>query len=125
MPHTVFKSGILRKDRFDSDGSSKIVENSSNAHICSYEYNITDKIGQIVSNVVATIDGKDIIPKGIGTVIWSWTDYEGQLHTNKLNNVIYFPYSTVNILMTNALAVFTNYYEVIWVLTKGKYHSIT
>ena len=48
----------------------------------------TDKIETIISNGVATICGIFLIPKGIGTVSWSWTDYEGQLHTKKLNNVI-------------------------------------
>ena len=35
MPHTIFKSEILIKFGFDSDGSSVIVDKSSNAHICS------------------------------------------------------------------------------------------
>ena len=48
----------------------------------------TDKIDPIFSNGVETKVGKDIIPKWIGTVSWSLTDYEGQLHTNKWINVI-------------------------------------
>ena len=48
----------------------------------------TDKIGPIISNGVVTIGRKDLIPKGIITVRWSWTDDEGQLQTNKLNNVL-------------------------------------
>ena len=47
----------------------------------------TDKIDPIIYNGVANIGGKYLIPKGIDTVIWSWTDYEGKLHTNILNNV--------------------------------------
>ena len=86
---------------------------------------LTEKIYTIIYNGLATIGVNDIVSKGIDTVRCYQTDDEGKLHKNKLNNVIYFLYSTVNILMTNALAVFTNYYEVIWVLTKGKYHSIT
>ena len=50
----------------------------------------TDKIYPIISNVVATIGGKDHTPKVVVTVILSWTDDEGKLQTNKLNNVIYF-----------------------------------
>ena len=38
----------------------------------------TDKIYPIIYNVVATIGGKYLIPKGIGTFIWSWTDNEGK-----------------------------------------------
>ena len=63
-----------------------IVDNSENAHICSEEYMFTDKINPISSNVVATISGQDIIPKVIVTVSCPFTDYDGQLHTNKLNN---------------------------------------
>ena len=36
----------------------------------------------------ATISETYLIPKGIGTVIWSWNDDEGQLYTKKLNTVI-------------------------------------
>ena len=64
----------------------------------------TDNIDPIITNVVATIGVKYIIPKGIGTVIWSYTDYEEQPHTNKLNNLLYFPESTFNILNSTALA---------------------
>ena len=48
----------------------------------------TDKIELIVSNGVANICGKDIIPKGDDTVRWYWTGYEWQFHTKKLNNVL-------------------------------------
>ena len=50
----------------------------------------TDKIDPKIYNGVATMGGKYIIPKGIGTVKWSWTDGEGQLNTHRLNNVPYF-----------------------------------
>ena len=60
----------------------------------------TYKIETIISNVVVTIGVKYMIPKVIVTVIWSWADDEGQLHTNKLNNEIYFPDSIDNILIT-------------------------
>ena len=43
----------------------------------------TENTDPIISNGVAKIGGKNIIPKGIGTVSWYWTDDEGQLHTNK------------------------------------------
>ena len=48
---------------------------------------ITEKI---INNGVSTIRIKYIIPKGIITISWSWTDDEEQLYTKKLNNVIYF-----------------------------------
>ena len=50
----------------------------------------TDKIYPIMFDGVATIGIKYLIPKGIGTDGWYWTDYEVQLDTNKLNNVLYF-----------------------------------
>ena len=74
---------------------------------------------------MATIGRKYIISKGIGTVIWSWTDYEEQLHTNKSNNIIYFTDSTVNILSTNALYESMKDNERTWVLTKIKYSIFT
>ena len=53
---------------------------------------------------MATVGGKDIIPKGISTVIGSWTDDEWQLHTKRLNNILYFSYSLFKIQSTNVLA---------------------
>ena len=50
------------------------MDNSSNAHIFSEEDILTDNIYPIIYNGVATIGGKDIITKGIGTVICSYTD---------------------------------------------------
>ena len=76
------------------------------------------KIEPIISNGVATIGGNYIIPKGIGTVRLSWTDDEGQLHTNKLNNVLYFPDSPVNILSATALAEFIKDDEEKWIKKK-------
>ena len=37
----------------------------------------TDKIDTIISNGVATIGRKDLIPKVIGTVSWCCTDHDG------------------------------------------------
>ena len=102
--YAIFKSGIPRKNGFDSYGSSVIVDNSANDNICSEEDMFTDKIDPIIYNLVAAIGGKYIIPKGIVTVIWYWTDDEGQLHTNKLNTVLYFTYSSVNILSETTLS---------------------
>ena len=88
---------------FDSDGSSVIVDNSENDHILSEEYMFNEKIDAIISNGVETIGGNDLIPKGIGKVIWYWTDGAGKLHTKKLNNVINFTESPVNILSATEL----------------------
>ena len=47
----------------------------------------TGKIEPIVYNGVATIGGKDIIQKGVGIFSWSYTGDDGQMHTNKFNNI--------------------------------------
>ena len=103
-------------------GSSVIFHNSANDNICSVEDMSADKIEPIIYNGVETIGGKYLIPKGIVTVIWSWTDDEGQLHTNKLDNVLYFPDSSVNILSENSLAESMKDDDVTWLLPKRKYY---
>ena len=85
----------------------------------------TKKIQNIISNVVYTIGVKYIIPKGIGKVSWYQTDDEGKLQTNKFNNILYFTDSPFNVLITNALAEYTKYDKVTWVLTKRKYSIFT
>ena len=77
----------------------------------------TNKIDPIISNGMETIGGNDIISKGIGTVICSWTDDDGQLHTKKVNNVLYFPGSLVNLLGAIALAEYSKDDKGTWVLT--------
>ena len=72
---------------------------------------------------MVTIGGKYIILKEIGTVIWSWNDDEVKRYTHKLNNVLYFPDSSVNILSATELVESIKYDELTWVLTK-KEHSI-
>ena len=59
------------KVRFYSNGSSVMVDNSVNAHSLSEERMLTDKIYPIISNGVATVGEKYLVPRGICTVIWS------------------------------------------------------
>ena len=80
----------------------------------------TDKIEPIISNEVGTIGGKYLIPEGIVAVIWFWTDYEGQLHPNKLNNLLYVSESPFNILSATTLVGSMKDDELIWVPTKIK-----
>ena len=61
---------LSQQVRFNSYGSSYIVDKYENDHVCSEEYIFTDKIDPITSNGVSTISGKDLIPKRIGTVSW-------------------------------------------------------
>ena len=69
---------------------------------------------------MANICRKDLIPIGVGTVSWSCTDYEGQMHTKKLNIVLYFPDSPDNILIATALTESMKDYEGKWVLIERK-----
>ena len=71
---------------------------------------------------MSTIGGKDLISKSIDTVSWSWTDDEGQLHTQKLNNGLYSTESPVNIISATALAESTKGHEVTWVPIKIEYY---
>ena len=103
---------------FESYWSQLAVDNYANAHICSDEDILTDKIGSIISNGVGIIGGKDFIQKLIGTVSWSCNYDEGKLHKNRLNNVPYFPYSPVNILSETELAEPMKNDEGTWVLIK-------
>ena len=49
----------------------------------------------------------------------------GKLHTKKLNNLIYFPYSSVKLLSATAFTEYIKDDEVTWVLTKMKYSIFT
>ena len=40
--------------------------------------------------IVARIGGKLNQPAGIGTVKWTWKDYGGAVHTELLENTLYF-----------------------------------
>ena len=85
----------------------------------------SEKIDPIISNWVATIGGKYLITKDIGTVSWYFTDDEVKLHTNKLKNVLYFTDSPVNTLIATVINESIKDDEVIWVLTKIKFPIFT
>ena len=46
---------------------------------------------ETASGLVATIGGKLNQPAGIGTVKWTWKDDGGAVHTEHLENTLYFP----------------------------------
>ena len=54
--------------------------------------------------IVATIGGKLNQPSGIGTVKLTWQDYGGAVHTELLENTLYFPKSPINIMSVTELA---------------------
>ena len=51
----------------------------------------------ITTNKVSNTGGKYLHPKRIGTDYWYWKDDKGKIHKKNLNNVLYSPYSPVNI----------------------------
>ena len=110
---------------FDSDGSSVIVDNYANDHICSYEDIFAENIEPIIYNGVATIGGKYIISKRLAQLPGTWDDDEGQLNTYKLNNIIYFPDSPFNKLSSTTMAEYTKGDEGTWVLIEIEYSIFT
>ena len=56
------------------------------------------------SGLVATIGGKLRQPTGIGTVQWTWKYDGGAVHTEHLENKLYFPKSPINIMSATELA---------------------
>ena len=54
--------------------------------------------------MVAMIVGKLNQPAGIGTVEWTRKDDTGKLHTQLLENALYFPPSPVNIMSVTEYA---------------------
>ena len=98
-------------------GSSVTVANSANDNICSEGDMFTDKIDPTIYNGVETIGGKYLIPRGIFTVSWSWNYDEGKLHKKKLNDILYFPDQSDNILSETALSEYMKDDDGTWVLT--------
>ena len=80
-----------------------------------------ENIEIIMYNVVVTVGEKYLIPKRIGTFSYSFNDDKGQLYTKKLNSVLYFTDSTVNILSETVLDESKKDDEGTWLLTKRKY----
>ena len=107
-----------------SDELTSKVDNYYIAHIFSEECTFTNNIDSIIYNGEATIGGKYMIPKYIGTVWWYWTDDEGQLHTNRLNNVPYFIDPPVNILSSCTGWIHCGWWKK-WLLINIKYHIFT
>ena len=73
--------------------------------------------------LVATIGGKLNQPDGIGTVKWTWKDDGGAVHTEQLENTLYFTKSPINIMSVTELAKQFNDEEGKGIYTKMN-HSI-
>ena len=106
---------------FDTDNQFVICDNAANTHICNDKrmfINLTDEVNP---STVATIAGKNSLPKGIGTVKWTWLDDDGRQHEYELKDVYYFPQSPVNILSVTTFANDLKDEEGTGIDTKAKY----
>ena len=102
----VFTAGNeLPSVQFDDDGSTVVLDNSATGHICNTANMYVGTIRPVENDAaVATINGKDNSPSGVGTVDWNWRDDDGVLHTHRFEDVLYFPQSPVNILSVTCFA---------------------
>ena len=89
---------------FDTDSKSVVCDNSVNVHVCNQQSMYVGKLRVSDSHKVATIRGKGHSSEGIGTVEWSQTDDCGHKHEYLVENVLYFPQSSVNILSVIEIA---------------------
>lgn len=105
---------------FDTDASFVVCDNSANTHICN-DKNMFVTFKSTTSGMVATIGGKMNKPSGIGTVEWKWKDDEGASHTERLEDVLYFPTSPINIMSVTAFAEQLGDEEGTGIDTKMKY----
>ena len=93
---------------FDIDASFVVCDNSKNTHICDNR-DMFVNFNATTAGLVATIGGKLNQPSGIGMVKWTWKDDGGALHTEQLDNALYFPKSPINIMSVTDLAKQFNY----------------
>ena len=119
--------GMTNSVSFDTDSHTVIVDNAANCHICNDKSMFIGKINQFPSTSSYSVDtvGGGSQPKGFGTVSWTITDDDGQCHEEKIEEVLYFPESPVNILGVTKLAKQRNDDEGIHVLTKANYSVFT
>ena len=68
---------------FDTDTSFVVCDNSANTHICNNK--------DMFVTFKATTGGKLNQPAGIGTLKWTRKDDSGAVHTELLENTLYFP----------------------------------
>ena len=80
-----------------------VCDNSANTHICNNrDMFVTFKETKV--GMVATIGVNLNKPAGIGTVKWTRKDDGGVVHTELLENVLYYPHSLINTIIVTELA---------------------
>jgi hypothetical protein len=112
---------------FDTDSHTVVVDNAANCHICNDKRMFIGKINEFSVESSYSVDtvGGGSKPKGIGTVLWMITDDAGKRHEERIDEVLYFPDSPVNILGVTKLAKQRGDDEGIHVLTKANYSVFT
>ena len=106
---TAFQSvdSVLQfRDRLSFDNASSIfvLDNATNVHIINDLIFFINGITNCPEKCVGTIDGKDSTSSGIGLVVISLEDDDGNLLEIKLENAFVFPQSPVNIVSIACLA---------------------
>jgi hypothetical protein len=105
---------------FDTDADFVVCDNSANTHICNNKAMFVT-FEETTKGMVATIGGKLNRPGGIGTVEWTWKDDTGESHTERLDNVLFFPQSPINIMSVTEFAKQLDDEEGTGIDTKMKY----
>ena len=70
--------------------AGRLTITSTPPHICNNR-EIFVTFNETTEGLVATIGGKLRQPTGIGTVQWTWKYDGGAVHTEQLENTLYFP----------------------------------
>ena len=87
---------------FDTDASFVVCDNSENTHICNSR-GMFVTFNETTAGLVTTIEDKLNQPAGIGTVKWTLKDDGGAVHTEQLDNTLYFPKSPIKIMSVTEL----------------------
>ena len=88
---------------FGTDASFVVCDNSANTHICNNRDTFVT-FNKTTSGLVPTIGSKLNQPAGIETVKWTWKYDGGAVHTEQIENTLYFPKSLINIMSVTELA---------------------
>ena len=111
---------------FDNATSTCVLDNAANVHIVNDLTYFLNGIKKCSEKCIATIGGEDSAPSGIGSVIISLEDNDGNLSEIKLENALYFPQYPVNIISIACLADIYNDDEGTFIKTSrfsSQFHS--
>ena len=81
-----------------------VCDNSANVHICNKRNMFVGEIRKCTNQGVATIGGKGHQPSGIGTVRWIWRDKYGKSHEYLVEDSLFPPQYSINIISVTCFA---------------------